>query len=428
LLGTAFFAFGSGCTQEAPPAESSDVISVQLTANTVSGLPQCTSSLAGEVAFVTSPPSLWRCDSAGQWLKISCSQSRSGQVAYASATKTLLACIEGQWSQVVLPPGPQGPQGSTGAESLINVTAEPPGKNCPYGGERIDVGVDTDGDGILQQSEVQHTTYVCNGAPGSVAVTDAGSDTSTTCQVKGNLAYNGGPVISNVVLDPVYYPGSVADTSQANTFYTTLASSTYLGWLSQYSTVGIPNGSNQTIGAGSFGAGTALTMPAPSTIDDSVIETTLQGWLTSGVVPPPQTDSKGRVNSVYVIHFPASTSVTAGGGTSCQAFCAYHNTLTSGSLQVPYAVIPDCFAGGGCGGNTAFEETTIVASHEIAQAITDPDVGFNVLAWYSQTQGEIADICNGQSGTNSGYSVQRLWSDLDQACVVTGNPHSQCGP
>jgi hypothetical protein len=136
------------------------------------------------------------------------------------------------------------------------------------------------------------------------------------------------------------------------------------------------------------------------------------------------------VNSVYVIHLPASTTVTLGGtNTSCNVFCAYHNNITSGSLQVPYAVLPSCPVGQGCPGDTAFDEMTSIGSREVADAITDPDVGNpNVLSWYSQTQGEIADLCNGQVGTFGGYWVQKLWSDIDKACVVTGNPHSQCGP
>jgi hypothetical protein len=46
----------------------------------------------------------------------------------------------------------------------VNVTPEPPGPNCANGGERIDIGIDTNGDGILEPNEIQKTAYVCNGA------------------------------------------------------------------------------------------------------------------------------------------------------------------------------------------------------------------------------------------------------------------------
>jgi hypothetical protein len=38
--------------------------------------------------------------------------------------------------------------------------------HCPNGGEEIDVGVDSDGDGVLDVSEVQQKAFVCNGGGG----------------------------------------------------------------------------------------------------------------------------------------------------------------------------------------------------------------------------------------------------------------------
>jgi hypothetical protein len=76
------------------------------------------------------------------------------------------------------PAGPQGAQGTPGADggnglnSLIAVTPIPQGSaQCPAGGEEIQVGVDTNGDGVLEPSEVEQTAYVCNG-------TSAGGDAS----------------------------------------------------------------------------------------------------------------------------------------------------------------------------------------------------------------------------------------------------------
>src|SRR5580698_550365 len=48
---------------------------------------------------------------------------------------------------------------------LTTATAEPPGSNCPYGGTRVDVGVDRNGNGILDPSEIQSTFYVCAAEP-----------------------------------------------------------------------------------------------------------------------------------------------------------------------------------------------------------------------------------------------------------------------
>ena len=225
------------------------VYSVELSVQTTANLPACTSALAGNVAFVASPPSLWQCE-AGHWLQIPCTDALAGLVAYASLSQTLWSCVGGQWTQIALPeagppgpqgpqgdagpqgpqgdpgpqgpagpqgdagpqgpqgpqgdPGPQGPQGDAGpqgpqgdpgaqgpqgpqgdpgaqgpagpqgepgapgATSLVKTSPEAPGVNCKQGGTRIEVGIDTNGNGILDESnpdEVTATSYVCNGTP-----------------------------------------------------------------------------------------------------------------------------------------------------------------------------------------------------------------------------------------------------------------------
>lgn len=63
--------------------------------------------------------------------------------------------------------GPAGATGSAGADgrnALSVVTAEPAGANCTYGGVRIDVGIDLDGDGQLGTSEITGTRYICDRA------------------------------------------------------------------------------------------------------------------------------------------------------------------------------------------------------------------------------------------------------------------------
>ena len=75
------------------------------------------------------------------------------------------------------PAGPQGPQGEQGPagedgevaiKTLINTSDEVAGDNCANGGVKIEVGEDTNADGILDTDEVDIslTRYVCNGADG----------------------------------------------------------------------------------------------------------------------------------------------------------------------------------------------------------------------------------------------------------------------
>jgi hypothetical protein len=75
--------------------------------------------------------------------------------------------------------------------------------------------------------------------------------------------------------------------------------------------------------------------------------------------------------------------------------------------------------------STSFDSLTTVVSHELLEAITDPGVGLNRVAWYDRDNGEIADICaftssparvTGADGVN--YTVQRSWSNRRGACVA----------
>jgi uncharacterized protein (TIGR02145 family) len=64
--------------------------------------------------------------------------------------------------------GPAGADGDTAVKTLINTTDEAPGTNCANGGIKIEVGDDTNGNGILDTDEIDDslTRYVCNGEDG----------------------------------------------------------------------------------------------------------------------------------------------------------------------------------------------------------------------------------------------------------------------
>jgi len=53
------------------------------------------------------------------------------------------------------------------AETLLNAMQEPPGANCAFGGVKVETGLDTNLNGVLDPEEVLNTFYVCNGAPGA---------------------------------------------------------------------------------------------------------------------------------------------------------------------------------------------------------------------------------------------------------------------
>lgn len=59
--------------------------------------------------------------------------------------------------------GPEGKIGPSGKDSIVKITEEQPGSNCPNGGQKIESGTDQDGNGQLSINEISQTKYVCNG-------------------------------------------------------------------------------------------------------------------------------------------------------------------------------------------------------------------------------------------------------------------------
>ena len=77
------------------------------------------------------------------------------------------------------PQGPQGEAGTAGLESLVLVTNDTGDSHCPAGGIRVDVGLDSNGNGVLDPTEIQHTAYVCNGVSSSSGEDASVSDATT---------------------------------------------------------------------------------------------------------------------------------------------------------------------------------------------------------------------------------------------------------
>ena len=68
------------------------------------------------------------------------------------------------------PQGIQGVAGTNGLNALIKTTVEPAGAYCATGGTKIETGLDSNNNGVLDAGEVvaAQTTYVCNGAGGAI--------------------------------------------------------------------------------------------------------------------------------------------------------------------------------------------------------------------------------------------------------------------
>ncbi|KAJ3078810.1 hypothetical protein HDU99_000371 [Rhizoclosmatium hyalinum] len=228
-----------------------------------------------------------------------------------------------------------------------------------------------------------------------------------------HMTYHNGPLLSNVVVHPLYY-GNAQFQKQTDAFYASVVQSPWADVMYQYS-----------IGRGSAVPGIAIPTLGKSTLDDqNDIQTMLYNLVQSGKLKP-------TANTYYPIHFAPGVSITTGQYASCSYFCAYHNAvdisaLNVGVSQLFYGVMPD--QGGACAGGCGNDAQLInnmfsVASHELAETMTDPSP---ITGWNDdgQSLGEIGDLCNAQQGKTVGsdgvtYVVQKLWSNSDGNCVVT---------
>jgi len=93
--------------------------------------------------------------------------------------------------------GDPGTPGTGGQQSLVKLTTEPAGANCAAGGQKVEVGIDANGNGVLDTNEVSPTatTYICNGANGSGGSSGQNALVNTTPEPVGANCAAGGTKI-----------------------------------------------------------------------------------------------------------------------------------------------------------------------------------------------------------------------------------------
>lgn len=230
------------------------------------------------------------------------------------------------------------------------------------------------------------------------------------------VTYHGGPVIQHVKVATLFWGQQWQNGSgvqYVNNFFKTLFDDgRYLANLSQYST------NNYTIGNGEW-VGTASAKGAiPAVVTDAQVRDLIRAGIQKRVVPQPTPDT------LYFVLVPGSVKLKDPfGGLSDGNFDAYHFYARTDGFAYAIVICNDP------------HQATEAASHELAEAITDPQVDRGeTIGWYDDQNGEIGDIpdalyaagrisetelrdtLKGADGTE--YVVQKEWSMRDGAPVA----------
>jgi hypothetical protein len=237
------------------------------------------------------------------------------------------------------------------------------------------------------------------------------------------VTYHGGWVLPHVEVQGMYL-GS--DWYNYSTYYNQTAQfENFNGYLPQSSYMDLLNQLGYGVGRGSTSGGTIDTVVLNKNyyLTDSYIRGEVQRFINAGYLQAPDAN---RLYVVYVEPGVAILNDNAGNTTSTRDFAGYHGAFAGWTAfgygaDIHYAVI--AYAGGYNAiypGLTPFGSMTLTASHEIAEAATDPNVGYRQLAWYDDYyNGEIGDI-NRYEALLNGYAVQSIINKYDVAYIPYG--------
>src|SRR5262249_55585836 len=242
-------------------------------------------------------------------------------------------------------------------------------------------------------------------------------------RVVPTVTYHGGALLPHVELQAMYlgsdwYYNSTYhnQTTQFENFNRFLPQSTYMDLLTQL---------GYSVGRGSPSAGTIdlLAVNKSYYLTDSTIRSEIQRFVNLGYFQQPD------ANRLYVVYVESGVAIMNDhdhNSTSIRDFAGYHSafagrTAYGYAADIHYAVI--AYPGGYnpiYPGVTPFGSMTLTASHEIAEAATDPNVGYRALGWYDDYYGaEIGDIKRYEA-LLSGYVVQSIVNKYDVAYIPAG--------
>jgi hypothetical protein len=247
-----------------------------------------------------------------------------------------------------------------------------------------------------------------------------------------SFTYHGGPLLSNVTVQGLFLGSDWNNTAPGNPNpASTTYFNNYLKYIVASPFMDMMHQDGYQVNRGTWTSGVVdpvtLTQGNPSVfLDDGTIETDLQQQITAGKLQSP------GPNNLYVVFVEDNVPVefSPGSVNSENYFSGYHaffpGTDASGNpATINYAVVT--VPGGSVGNSseanthvTPAQEMTITASHELAEAVTDPQDGASP-GWYDDfLNQEICDVVAGQYLFLHNYAVQRVADMNDQAMTPEG--------
>jgi hypothetical protein len=113
------------------------------------------------------------------------------------------------------------------------------------------------------------------------------------------------------------------------------------------------------------------------------------------------------------------------GSTSVSSYCGYHRSFGSGTSYIDYADIPyepeGCTSGQAPNGDATADGAVSTLSHELNEAITDPDDPS--FAWNDSSGNEIGDICAQSYGAPLGSTNPKDPGDSEYNQVINGGKY-----
>jgi hypothetical protein len=223
------------------------------------------------------------------------------------------------------------------------------------------------------------------------------------------VLYYGGNVLPHVEAQALYYGSGWLGSPTASQF------EAYLQYLVNSPYMDTLTNAGYGVGRGSWSQGIIYqaNLPSGSNLLDSTIRSTIQSEIYSGSLRSPD------ANRLYVVFVQSDVIVTndVNGGSSSRfepnGFVGYHGafagyTYFGSPTTIHYALVVT--PGGTYNGYSStlptFDQMTSIASHEVAEAVTDPDVNYAQVGWYDPQKGEIGDVFGNDDVFLNRYVVQ----------------------